>query len=64
MARIVELILSDELVGSGTDGDPYRRALELWTKDGHLVARDDHVGRGLKLKDVKVVQALDLGAIK
>lgn len=53
MARIVELILSDELVGSGQEGDPYRRALELWSKDGQLVARDDDVGRELGIQSAR-----------
>lgn len=64
MARIVELILSDELLGSGVDGDPYRRARELWTKDGQLVARDDSMGKEFCADPVKVNTVLDLGAIK
>ena len=42
MARIIELILTEDRVGQGTDSNPVRMVTELWTKDGHLVASCDN----------------------
>jgi len=41
MAKIIELIYTEEkLVGNGND-DPYRRCVQLFTKRGDLVAEFD-----------------------
>ena len=44
MARIIELILSLEQRGAGTEISPYRDVQQLYTKDGYLVAEYDPVG--------------------
>lgn len=41
MAKIVELIETDELVGAGTEDNPSRRLQQLWSKDGRLIADFD-----------------------
>lgn len=41
MAKIVELILTENRVGRGTEEDPVRINLELWTKEGQIVADHD-----------------------
>ncbi len=43
MAKIIELILTEERVGAGKEGDPVRLCPQLWTKDGKLVAMRDSV---------------------
>lgn len=43
MAKIVEFIYTEELIGNGTQKDPYRRIRQLWTKDGRLVAQEDPI---------------------
>lgn len=40
-AHIIKLILTDEKVGKGTEEDPVRRKIQLFTKEGTLVAEDD-----------------------
>jgi hypothetical protein len=37
-ARLVEVIITDALRGEGVQGDPVRRDLLIFTKDGRLVA--------------------------
>ncbi len=46
MARIVELILTKRIAGSGSAGDPTRSVDQLWTKDGQLVAEHDNWAGG------------------
>lgn len=46
MACIVELILTNDLRGSGTKEDPYRRVNQLFTRSGELVAEEDSVVEG------------------
>lgn len=41
MAKIIQLILADEKVGRGVEGDPIRRVTQLWTLDGVLIASCD-----------------------
>lgn len=41
MARIVELIETQRVAGTGTGGDPIRTVEQLFTKDGVLVAECD-----------------------
>ena len=41
MAKIVEFIQTQELVGTGTEDNPHRRLHQLWSKDGHLIADYD-----------------------
>jgi hypothetical protein len=41
MARIVELILTDELRGKGEPDFPYRRVTQLFFKDGTLCCEWD-----------------------
>lgn len=36
--RIVELILTTDRRGNGTDDDPIRQEVQLWSKHGELVA--------------------------
>lgn len=44
MAKIIELILTQEKVGLGRKkDDPVRLKTQLWTKAGELVAEDDSV---------------------
>lgn len=41
-ARCEEVIVTDlSLIGEGKYGNPYRRAVEVWAKDGTLIARND-----------------------
>lgn len=44
MAKIVELIYTEERIGKGTEDDVARILKCLWTKDGKLVASLDPVG--------------------
>lgn len=37
MAKIVELIETEERRGRGVEGEPFRIVYQLWTKDGRLV---------------------------
>ena len=39
--RIIELIITDKNIWSWTEWDPLRRLVQLWTKDGKLVAEQD-----------------------
>jgi hypothetical protein len=39
--RIIELIITDSFRGSGTETDQARNAVQLWTKDGILIAEYD-----------------------
>jgi hypothetical protein len=41
MAKIVEVIVSEVPVGSGTADDPQRTLIQLFTRTGLLVAEDD-----------------------
>jgi hypothetical protein len=41
MAKIIQLIYTEEKVGTGKEGDPIRLCPELWTTSGKLVARRD-----------------------
>lgn len=43
MAQIVELIITYDRVGDGTEKNPTRLCAELYTKSGKLVARHDSV---------------------
>ena len=38
MAKIIELIYTEERKGTGKETDPIRLCPQLWTKDGLLVA--------------------------
>lgn len=44
MAKIIELIETEDRRGTGTDKDPMRLVSQLWTKDGQLVAEYDVCG--------------------
>jgi hypothetical protein len=41
MAKIVEVIVSEKPVGTGTDDDPQRTLIQLYTRSGKLIAEDD-----------------------
>ncbi len=41
MTHIIEFIETDEVKGNGTEGEPWRRVRQLWTKDGVKVAEFD-----------------------
>ncbi len=41
MAHLATFIVTDDLRGHGTEEDPARRVLQLWTLEGHLVAEHD-----------------------
>ena len=40
-ARIVRLIYTTERRGAGTDSDPQRDVVQLWSLDGNLIAEVD-----------------------
>ncbi len=40
-AKLVELIETDELLGTGKEGDVFRRVRQWWTKEGELVVEWD-----------------------
>ena len=41
-ARVEEVIITElDLIGDGTPGNPYRRRLQVWSKDGRLIAERD-----------------------
>ena len=69
MAKIVEMIETDERRGTGREGDPMRRVYQLWTKDGRLVHENDAHDRELdrKIEDLKhqaeIERALRIGAV-
>ena len=48
MAKIIELIFTEERRGTGSDDNPVYLAPQLWTKDGRLVA-------DAELKDGKII---------
>jgi hypothetical protein len=40
--RVEEVIITEnELRGKGTEESPYRRVIQVWTKDGTLIAEKD-----------------------
>jgi hypothetical protein len=40
--HVEEVIITElDLIGDGTPGSPYRRMLQVWSKDGHLIAERD-----------------------
>lgn len=39
MAKLIEVILTDELRGTGTEQRPFYRQLQLWTKEGVLICK-------------------------
>ena len=41
MAKIVELIETDDLRGEGVEGSPYRRVTQYFTKEGELLFEID-----------------------
>lgn len=41
MARIIELIYTEQMRGSGVEGNPFRKVPQLWSTDGNLVCEDD-----------------------
>lgn len=44
IARCEEVIITDLLLrGSGTNEDPYRRVVQVWSKDGNLIAENDPI---------------------
>ena len=43
MAKLVELIFTEETIGTGKSNDPVRLCQQLWTKDGELVGNYDPV---------------------
>lgn len=45
MTRIIELILTENRVGTGKEFDPIRLNIQLWTKTGELVAERDEEKR-------------------
>jgi hypothetical protein len=44
-AKCEEVIITDILLrGKGTPSDPYRRVVQVWAKDGTLIAeKDEHL---------------------
>lgn len=36
-AKIIQLIITCALKGSGTENDPYREVIQYWTLDGELL---------------------------
>ena len=44
MARIIELIITDELRGTGKKENIFRRCTQLFTKSGELIAEHDPCG--------------------
>jgi hypothetical protein len=44
MTKIIELILTEQFTGLGKEDDPCRILLQLWTKDGKLIAQHDSTG--------------------
>jgi hypothetical protein len=58
MARIVELILTYERRGKGTQEDPMRLVPQLYTRKGTLVAETDpNVAPGMALSWAEVAKA-------
>lgn len=43
MAKLVEIIITDECRGSGTIEDRYRRVTQFWSKEGELLGEHDTV---------------------
>lgn len=41
MAKLIQLILTEERTGKGIEDDPVRLKSQLWTPDGLLVAEED-----------------------
>lgn len=37
MARVIQVIETDELKGTGKQDDPYRRVMQYWTFEGQLL---------------------------
>lgn len=44
-ARIVEIIVVDEIKGTGNENDPIRRIVTCWTKDGKKIVEIDDEGQ-------------------
>lgn len=45
MAKIVELITTQDRRGTGKENDPIRLVEQLWTKSGRLIAENDPCGK-------------------
>ncbi len=41
MAKLIELIYTEERTGMGTNKNPFRIVTQLWTKEGCLIAEHD-----------------------
>ncbi len=41
MAKLIEVIVTHSLRGSGKDEDPIRLVMEYWSKDGKLLCEHD-----------------------
>lgn len=41
MAKIIEVIITSDTIGSGTEGNPIRKIYQLFTKDGELICEYD-----------------------
>ena len=41
MAKVIELIYTEQTIGAGTPDDPRRTLYSLWTKGGRLIAEED-----------------------
>ena len=37
MARLIEVIETEDRRGDGTEGNPFRRIIQYWSKDGKLL---------------------------
>ena len=51
MAKLVEVIFTDDLKGKGTEEAPYYRAHQLWTKDGRLICEGSPHITAMRRKD-------------
>ncbi len=46
MAKVVQVICVESVVGSGTQEDPIRKVRELWTFEGELICTIDPIFEG------------------
>ncbi|WP_302812783.1 hypothetical protein [Phascolarctobacterium faecium] len=44
-AAVIEVIVTESVVGSGSDADPIRKIVQYWSFEGELLAVSDPISR-------------------
>lgn len=52
-ARVIQVIYSKVLIGTGIDGDPYRRLIIIFDFDGNILATRDELKEHVENRQLK-----------